>query len=92
MKFVPGDKVFCKKYGKGFVHKIDETEKDWFYDFQIGNIYPVMYAKTFFEGMTNEGQSNIINLIRCAWAGSQRYGALVWLYPLQKLALHEYSF
>ena len=28
--------------------------------------------------MTNEGQSNIINLIRCAWAGSQRYGALVW--------------
>ncbi|MGB4648163.1 MAG: TIM-barrel domain-containing protein, partial [Acetivibrionales bacterium] len=24
------------------------------------------------------GQENIINLIRCAWAGSQRYGALVW--------------
>ena len=45
---------------------------------QIGNIYPFMYAKTFYDGMKAEGQENIINLIRCAWAGSQRYGALVW--------------
>ncbi|MBD0384902.1 glycoside hydrolase family 31 protein [Paenibacillus sedimenti] len=45
---------------------------------QIGNIYPVMYAKGFYEGMTEAGQKNIINLLRCAWAGSQRYGALVW--------------
>jgi alpha-D-xyloside xylohydrolase len=28
--------------------------------------------------MKAEGQENIINLLRCAWAGSQRYGALVW--------------
>jgi alpha-D-xyloside xylohydrolase len=28
--------------------------------------------------MAAEGQTNIINLVRCAWAGSQRYGALVW--------------
>jgi alpha-D-xyloside xylohydrolase len=47
-------------------------------DLETGNIYPVMYAKTFFDGMTGEGQQNVINLIRCAWAGSQRYGALVW--------------
>ncbi|MFC5472118.1 TIM-barrel domain-containing protein [Cohnella suwonensis] len=47
-------------------------------DVQIGNIYPLMYAKGFFDGMTEAGQKNIINLIRCAWAGSQRYGALVW--------------
>ena len=78
-------------YDKGVkVFWLDEAEPEYtVYDFenyryhlgpnvQIGNIYPVMYAKTFFEGMTNEGQSNIINLIRCAWAGSQRYGALVW--------------
>ena len=45
---------------------------------QIGNIYPVMYAKGFYEGMAEAGQKDIINLIRCAWAGSQRYGALVW--------------
>ena len=47
-------------------------------DIQVGNIYPVMYAKTFFDGMKAEGQKSIINLLRCAWAGSQRYGALVW--------------
>lgn len=45
---------------------------------EVGNLYPFMYAKTFYDGMTKQGQSNIINLIRCAWAGSQRYGALVW--------------
>ena len=28
--------------------------------------------------MKEEGQENIINLVRCAWVGSQRYGALVW--------------
>lgn len=45
---------------------------------QIGNIYPLDYAKTFYEGMKEEGQKNIVNLLRCAWAGSQKYGALVW--------------
>lgn len=45
---------------------------------QIGNIYPVMYAQAFFKGQTEAGQQNIINLLRCAWAGSQKYGALVW--------------
>lgn len=47
-------------------------------DLQVGNVYPVMYAKTFFDGMKSEGQNNILNLVRCAWAGSQRYGTLVW--------------
>ncbi|MDF2989203.1 MAG: alpha-glucosidase, family 31 of glycosyl hydrolase [Eubacterium sp.] len=45
---------------------------------QTGNIYPLMYARTFFDGMTKEGQDKPVNLLRCAWAGSQRYGALVW--------------
>ncbi len=45
---------------------------------QIGNLYPLMYARTFFDGMAKEGQANVVNLLRCAWAGSQRYGALVW--------------
>ena len=45
---------------------------------QVGNIYPLMYAKTFFDGMAAAGQENIVNLLRCAWAGSQKYGALVW--------------
>jgi len=45
---------------------------------QVGNIYPLKYAQGFYEGMAAEGQQNIVNLLRCAWAGSQRYGALVW--------------
>ena len=45
---------------------------------QIGNIYPQMYSRLFYEGMVEEGQENPVNLVRCAWAGSQRYGALVW--------------
>ena len=28
--------------------------------------------------MRSEGQEQVLNLLRCAWAGSQRYGALVW--------------
>jgi alpha-D-xyloside xylohydrolase len=78
-------------YEKGIlVFWLDEAEPEYsIYDFdnyryhmgpnvQIGNIYPAMYAKTFFDGMKAEGQENIINLLRCAWAGSQKYGALVW--------------
>ena len=45
---------------------------------EVGNFYPVGYAQAFYEGMQAEGQGNAINLLRCAWAGSQRYGALVW--------------
>lgn len=78
-------------YDKGIkVFWLDEAEPEYTaYDFdnyryylgtdlQIGNIYPLDYARTFYEGMEKEGQENIVNLLRCAWAGSQRYGALVW--------------
>ena len=69
---------------------LDEAEPEYtVYDFdnyryykgtnlQVGNIYPVMHAKTFFDGMTEAGQEQVVNLLRCAWAGSQKYGALVW--------------
>lgn len=45
---------------------------------QVGNCYPLLYAKNFYDGLKSEGEDKILNLIRCAWAGSQRYGALVW--------------
>lgn len=45
---------------------------------QTANIYPQYYSRMFYEGMVAEGQENPVNLVRCAWAGSQRYGALVW--------------
>lgn len=47
-------------------------------DLEIGNLYPRSYAQMAHEGMAAEGQTNILNLVRCAWVGSQRYGALVW--------------
>ncbi|KAI0605120.1 Glycoside hydrolase family 31 protein [Pyrenophora tritici-repentis] len=78
-------------YKKGIkVFWLDEAEPEYrHYDFDnyryhlgpnvsIGNIFPREYARTFYEGMEKEGQQNIVNLLRCAWAGSQRYGALVW--------------
>lgn len=45
---------------------------------RVGNLYPREYARLFYEGQRAAGQEDIVNLIRCAWAGSQRYGALVW--------------
>lgn len=78
-------------YDKGVrIFWLDEAEPEYaVYDFdnyryhlgsnlQVGNIYPLKYAQGFYEGMAAEQQENIINLVRCAWAGSQRYGALVW--------------
>jgi len=69
---------------------LDEAEPEYpAYDFdhyryrqgpvlRIGNVYPVTYAKAFYDGMTGTGAKNVVNVIRSAWAGSQRYGALVW--------------
>ncbi|KAH7089637.1 glycosyl hydrolases family 31-domain-containing protein [Paraphoma chrysanthemicola] len=85
------NKVKKNYYSKGIkVFWLDEAEPEYrVYDFEnyryhlgsnvaIGNIYPREYSRAFYEGMTKEGQQNIVNLVRCAWAGSQKYGALVW--------------
>jgi alpha-D-xyloside xylohydrolase len=45
---------------------------------QVGNLYPQLYARGFYEGQLASGQTNPVNLLRCAWAGSQRYAAVVW--------------
>ena len=52
-------------------------------DLQVGNVYPVMHARTFYEGQRAQGQKDICNLIRCAWAGSQKYGAVLWSGDIQ---------
>ncbi|MCI9573906.1 MAG: glycoside hydrolase family 31 protein [Lachnospiraceae bacterium] len=69
---------------------LDEAEPEFgTYDFDLytssagpmartGNIYPREYARLVYEGQQEMGQRDVVNLIRCAWAGSQRYGALVW--------------
>ena len=84
-------KVKKNYYDQGIhVFWLDEAEPEYStYDFdnyrlklgrntQVGNIYPKMYSKGFYEGMKDEGQKDIVNLVRSAWAGSQKYGALVW--------------
>ena len=42
-----------------------------------GNLYPQLYAKGFYDGLKEAGEEPL-TLVRCAWAGSQRFGALVW--------------
>lgn len=41
-------------------------------DLAVGNKYPVDYARGFYDGQTAAGQTNVVNLLRCAWLGSQR--------------------
>jgi len=78
-------------FDKGIkVFWLDEAEPEFgIYDFDIyrywmgpalkvSNIYPVMYTKAFYDGLKAQGVEDPLNLVRTAWAGSQRYGALVW--------------
>jgi alpha-D-xyloside xylohydrolase len=69
---------------------LDEAEPEYgVYDFdnyryhlgpnvQVGNVYPQLFARAFYDGQTADGVTDVVNLVRCAWAGSQRFGALVW--------------
>ena len=68
---------------------LDNSEPDYgVYDFenyryfagpalQVSNLYPQMYSRVFFDEMEKEGEP-VVNLLRCAWAGSQKYGNVVW--------------
>lgn len=69
---------------------LDEAEPEYAaYDFdnyryykgsalKVANSYPMYHAKAFYDGLKNEGREDIVNLLRCAWVGSQKYAALVW--------------
>lgn len=86
------EKVRSNYFDKGIkTFWLDEAEPDLMghYDYdlmryhagpamKVGNLYPLHYAQGFYEGQTAAGQENVVNLIRCAWAGSQRYGTLLW--------------
>ena len=45
---------------------------------EVSNIYPYYYAQTFYDGLRSEGETEIVNLLRCAWLGSQRHSVVVW--------------
>ncbi len=69
---------------------LDEAEPEWglyhpsAYRFHagqalaVGNLYPQHFSRAFHDGQVEAGTDGVVNLVRCAWAGSQRYGALVW--------------
>jgi alpha-D-xyloside xylohydrolase len=45
---------------------------------KVGNVYPMNYARTFFDGLKAEKQKGIVNLVRSGWVGSQKYASLLW--------------
>ena len=69
---------------------LDNSEPDFgVYDFDhyrycegpalsVSNLYPQMYSRVFYDEMKNAGRGPVVNLLRCAWAGSQKYGNVVW--------------
>lgn len=82
----------CKKnyYNLGIdAFWLDNSEPDYgVYDFenyrycdgpalQVGNLYPQMYSRAFYDEMKKDDKP-VVNLLRCAWAGSQKYGNVIW--------------
>ena len=45
---------------------------------QVTNIFPRYYSQMVSDGLHQAGYEGVPNLVRCAWVGSQKYGALVW--------------
>lgn len=83
----------CKKnyYDYGIdAFWLDNSEPDYgVYDFEnyryfagpalsVSNLYPQLYSRAFYDGMRAENKGTVVNLLRCAWAGSQKYGNVVW--------------
>ncbi len=89
-KFAAG--VLKKNYGQYGIdmYWLDEAEPEYsIYDYdlyryhigadlQVGNIYPRMHSQMVYDGLKEDGTPDILNLVRCAWVGSPKYGALVW--------------
>lgn len=69
---------------------LDNSEPDYgVYDFDhyryiagpalsCSNIYPQLYSRVFYDNMKDLCDGTVVNLLRCAWAGSQKYGNVVW--------------
>jgi len=69
---------------------LDNSEPDYgVYDFEnyrycegpaltCSNLYPQMFSRAFFEPMNEGAKEAPVNLLRCGWAGSQKYGNVIW--------------
>ncbi|MFE9968444.1 TIM-barrel domain-containing protein [Streptomyces sp. NPDC005525] len=45
---------------------------------ETANLYPLQHARAVADGLRATGEDRPLSLIRSAWAGSQRHGALLW--------------
>ncbi len=46
---------------------------------EVSNLYPKLYTRAFYDGIRAAGhEKDILSLVRCGWAGSQKYAALLW--------------
>lgn len=45
---------------------------------EVLNRYPADHARGIYEGLHAEGETEVVSLVRSAWAGSQRWGAALW--------------
>ena len=45
---------------------------------EVSCLYPYHFAQAVFEGQKESGQTEIINLIRSGWIGSQKFGSVLW--------------
>ena len=69
---------------------LDNTEPDLgVYDFEhyrycdgpaltVGNLYPQMFSRAFYDEISKIQEGPVVNLLRCCWAGSQKYGNVIW--------------
>lgn len=85
------NKIKQNYYDKG-IHTfwLDNTEPEVHpqnpanFKYYLGNgaqtalLYPYYYAKMVYEGLKAEGESEPISLVRAAFPGSQKFGAVVW--------------
>ena len=44
----------------------------------ISNLYPQLFSRAFYEEMSRRQDTPVVNLLRCGWAGSQKYGNVIW--------------
>ena len=69
---------------------LDNSEPDLgVYDFEnyryyagpalsCSNLYPQLFSRAFYEPMSEDRGIEAVNLLRCGWAGSQKYGNVIW--------------
>ena len=87
-----GYQILKENYGSCGIklYWLDEAEPEYsVYDYdhyrqfigstlETGNFYSRCHAQMLYDGQKADGQKDILNLIRCAWIGSAKYGTLVW--------------